>query len=252
MKLIFLGTGSAFALDGNFQSNILLQSENGKNLLLDCGTDIRFALAEQGLYYYDISDVYISHMHADHVGGLEWLAFTTKFDPRCPKVNLFAHDDIAKNLWDKTLSGGLSSIQGLKAEISTYFEVFPVEENDFFMWQHIKFQIVQTIHFLSGFAIMPSYGLFFNVNGCQIFITTDTQFTPVYFEPMYRAADLIFHDCETSPAKSGVHAHYSDLVQLDPEIKRKMWLYHYNKKPLPKARHDGFAGFVKKGQIFNL
>ena len=40
-------------------------------------------------------------------------------------------------------------------------------------------------------------------------------------------ADIIFHDCETLPFKSGVHAHYEDLKTLDDKTRKKMWLYHY-------------------------
>jgi len=65
-------------------------------------------------------------------------------------------------------------------------------------------------------------------------------------------ADIIFHDCETSPFKSTVHAHYEDLTTLPTAIKNKMWLYHYQRGTLPNARKDGFCGFVKRGQIFDF
>jgi ribonuclease BN (tRNA processing enzyme) len=210
------------------------------------------ALCEQRYTFLNLESVDISHLHAAHVGGLEWLAFTSKFDPQCPKPHLYACEDILKDLWDKTLSGGLSSIQGINADLTTYFEVHSVKQNDFFTWQQVEFHLVQTVHFSSGFAIMPTYGLFFTVNGYNVFITTDTQYTPYYFESIYRRADIIFHDCETSAFKSGVHAHYSELIMLEPEIKKKMWLYHYNGKPLPNAKKVGVAGFVNRGQSFAL
>ena len=73
MKLIVLGSGSAFTLK-NFQSNFLLVDEKReRNLLLDAGGDVRYALAEAGFSYKDITDVYVSHLHGDHIHGLEWL-----------------------------------------------------------------------------------------------------------------------------------------------------------------------------------
>ena len=87
LKLIFLGSGSAFTVGtGNYQSNLLLQKDND-SLLIDAGGDLRFALYDQHLTYKDIKNVYISHLHADHVGGLEWLAINTHFDRRLLKVN---------------------------------------------------------------------------------------------------------------------------------------------------------------------
>ena len=88
MKLIFLGTGSAFTI-GNYQSNMLLEDDNGKRLLIDCGSDIRFSLDAVGIRLGEITDVYISHIHADHMGGLEGLAFFTFFNPACEKPNLY-------------------------------------------------------------------------------------------------------------------------------------------------------------------
>ena len=41
---------------------------------------LRHSLREQQLTYMDIKNIYISHLHDDHTGGLEWLALTTYFD----------------------------------------------------------------------------------------------------------------------------------------------------------------------------
>lgn len=253
MKLTFLGSGSAFTLGSdNYHSNLLLEDEQGQKLLLDCGSDARFSLYEHGLTYRDIHDVYISHLHADHVGGLEWLAFSTKFDSSCKKPNLYICEKIVHDLWNRVLAGGLSSLQTEIATLSTYFNVRPIEENSTFTWRKLDLRIVQTIHVMAGFTFMPSYGLLFTANGKKIFITTDTQISLYQIKELYETADIIFHDCETSTHKSHVHAHYSDLVALPEAIKKKMWLYHYNPGPLPDAVKGGFRGFVKKGQCFDF
>ncbi|CAA9435206.1 MAG: Ribonuclease Z, partial [uncultured Phycisphaerae bacterium] len=71
MKLTFLGTGSAFTL-ANYQSNMLLE-DSGKRLLIDCGGDARHAMAAAGYKAADVDALYVSHLHADHIGGIEWL-----------------------------------------------------------------------------------------------------------------------------------------------------------------------------------
>ena len=68
MELRFAGVGSAFTTKEYWQSNMIV-SHDGKNLLIDCGGDIRFSLAELNMSYKDIDAVYISHLHADHIGG---------------------------------------------------------------------------------------------------------------------------------------------------------------------------------------
>lgn len=253
MKLIFLGSGSAFTLsDDNFQSNMLFVNEDNDKLLLDCGSDIRWSLKKLGFTYKDIPSIYISHLHADHTGGLEWLAFTRKFDPETKKPNLYISQHLAHDLWNGVLSGGLSSIETVDADLATYFTVKPIADNGYFIWSNIEFRLVQTVHFMSGFKICPSYGLLFTVNELNVFITTDTQFSPHQLTDFYNMADLIFQDCETTPNKSNVHAHYDELVTLDPKIKKKMWLYHYNQGELPDAKKAGFRGFVKRGQTFDF
>lgn len=253
MKLVFLGSGSAFTVGSdNYQSNMILEAPNGKRLLIDCGSDVRHSLFEQGLTYKDIQDVYISHLHADHVGGLEWLAFTTKFDPSCQKkIRLHISELLVEMLWNQVISGGLSCLVET-ATISTFFDVIPIPNNGYFMWEKIKCEIIQTIHTMSGCMINPSFGLLLNINDKVVFITTDTQLAPTQILDFYHKAYIIFQDCETTPNKSGVHAHYDDLVHLDEKVKEKMWLYHYSPGPLPDAKKDGFRGFIQKGQSFNL
>ena len=83
MKLTFLGVGSHSATQQLYHSNMLLTADSGAGLLIDCGGDIRFSLAEQGIQAKELGRaldaVYISHLHSDHIGGLEWLAFTCYF-----------------------------------------------------------------------------------------------------------------------------------------------------------------------------
>lgn len=253
MKLTFLGSGSAFTVGcDNYHSNMILENDSHEKLLVDCGSDARLALHELGLTYADIKSVYISHLHADHCGGLEWLGFTTRFDPRCLKPDLFISDKIKDDLWKNSLSGGLSSVQGITADLSTFFNVHPVKEEGVFVWHGLEIKLVQTIHVVAGFNVVPSYGLMFKANGICVFITTDTQFSPHQIIDFYEMADIIFHDCETSATKSGVHAQYAELSTLPSSIKQKMWLYHYNPGKLPDAKKDGFRGFVKKGQSFDF
>lgn len=254
LTMTFLGAGSAFSTDvNNYHSNMLLEC-NGDTLMLDCGSDARHSLNAIGKSYQDIKNVYISHTHADHAGGLEWLGLTTKFYPGASKINLYGNDRVLGDLWSKTLSGGMKTLQNTFAKLETYFNVYPVFDNGSFIWQKMQFQTIQTLHVINGYSFMPTYGLLFKVNGKQIFITTDTQYTPGQFQTFYVTSDIIFHDCETAETRSTVHSHYIDLCNLDSAVKKKMWLYHYNNEfdKLPDAKKDGFCGFVKKGQVFKF
>jgi hypothetical protein len=99
---------------------------------------------------------------------------------------------------------------------------------------------------------MHSYGLLIESDHRRTFLTTDTKYTPDHLSAFYGKADLIFHDCETASEKSEVHAHYQDLVRLPSAVRSKTWLYHYQPGPLPDAVADGFLGFVRRGQSFEV
>ncbi len=117
MKLLFLGVFSAFSVgDKKYQSNMLIESSTGKRMLVDCGTDIRHSLYEQGLTHSTIDAVYISHLHADHVGGLEWLGFSkVSFDKK--KSKLYISPDQQEKLWNNVLSGGMRNLyEHIKAQ----------------------------------------------------------------------------------------------------------------------------------------
>jgi ribonuclease BN (tRNA processing enzyme) len=258
MKLRFLGTGSAFSMK-NYQPNLLVE-ENGKNLLIDAGGDIRFSLRDVGMSSKEIDSVYITHLHNDHIGGMEYIAFTTFFDPNHTKPKLFCHKVLVEDLWSDSLKGGLSSIQGRILNIYDYFEVYPQETQTSFEWQGIKFQLISSIHVFNGYSTIPTFGLMMTPkSGFNIYLTSDTQFTPDHLKEPYNKADIIINDCETSPFRSQVHAHYDDLKTLDKNIKAKMHLWHYQDNVVEnieewqqKCKQDGFKSFLQKGEIIQI
>jgi ribonuclease BN (tRNA processing enzyme) len=252
----FAGCGSAFSTE-DYQSNILVQKD-GKNFLIDCGTMAPQSLGEaigvhNGNIHEKIEGIYISHLHADHIGGLEWIALCTKFNPACENpLHLYVVDQIISDLWNKSLRGGLETLEGKVANLTDFFSCHAIPENKSFKWRGITFTPMQTIHVMSGMSFQNSYGLLIQEgDGQTVFLTTDTQWAPKQLNHFYDRSDVIFHDCSTA-FPDPVHAYYGDLATLDAATKKKMWLYHYQPNPTQKPKEDGFGGFVKKGQEFKI
>lgn len=256
MKIKFLGVGSAFTNEHYYQSNMLLTARSGKRMLIDCGGDIRFALRECGFRFRyfgrEIDAIYISHLHADHIGGLEGVAFNTRFDKRRAKCRLFIARSLAQDLWENCLKGGLGCIEGVEANLDSYFACCPIEDEGAFHWEGIDFSLVEMLHTGKQCKNGYSFGLIIKDKDSKVFISTDARFQPRLLNEIAERVDLIFHDCETMRPPSSMHAHYDELCTIPLGLKRKMWLYHYQPDPIRVPEEEGFRGFVQKGQEFDF
>ncbi len=139
--------------------------------------------------------------------------------------------------------------------LTDYLDCHPVGEGGDFLWEGVKFTLVRMPDINTGYRNFYSRGLLMEDTTCKgpiVFLTTDTQFAPRMICKIAEKAEIIFHDCETSPFKSTVHAHYDDLCTLPSGVKEKTWLYHYHPNPSPNPIEDGFRGFVAKGNEFDF
>jgi hypothetical protein len=185
---------------------------------------------------------------------VEYLAFCSFFDPSKQKIALYGHRSVLHKAWDSVWSGGLSSIQGKTVGLNDYFDVHYLDDNEAFNWEGIQMTVVQTVHIMNGYAIVPSFGLMIKELSASpaplIYYTSDTQFNPNQIKDFYKQADIIIQDCETSPFKSGVHAHLDELATLEEPIRKKMWLIHYQdniESVAQKVKDNCFAGICQQG-----
>jgi len=166
VSILVAGCGGFFAGPDQYQSNFVIKSQKDdqepKILLFDCGTDAKFSLAELKIKPTDIDAVYVSHQHGDHMGGLEWLGFSTYFSGmNKPKPKLICNQNLMEEIWETSLKGAMSTLPGRSASLSDYFDCYGVPADGWFFWDGIFFKLIQTLHIISGFSIKHSYGLLF-------------------------------------------------------------------------------------------
>jgi ribonuclease BN (tRNA processing enzyme) len=68
----FVGSGDSFGSGGRFQTCILVDGPRTR-FALDFGTSSLIALAQQGIEHNTIDAILLTHLHADHCGGVPFL-----------------------------------------------------------------------------------------------------------------------------------------------------------------------------------
>ena len=191
-KLTILGCGHSESTE-NFNNNALISNSHGR-MLIDCGHTIKHALKEQNLSIGDIDGIYISHVHGDHVFGLERVAYESRYKFQ-KKLKLFFHPDIYGALWNETLKGSLGYNSEGEASLEDYFDV-NVIENKQFNFINEQFQLYKVNH--TPVKICHGIAL-----GKKLFYTTDTLCIPEIIEK--QSFSLIFHDATTEKTTRSMH-----------------------------------------------
>jgi len=197
--LKFIGCGAGFSRGLGNNSAILYQDkpENGY-FLIDCGESTRVKLVEMDLLPY-LKGVFITHLHGDHIYGLEMLGFYWKFVRTEPLPLYLPSLDIWKEL-DKIFMPTMQDIQDSegnpqRAYFKDYFHTYigPAFNLD----ENLYLEFVEANHVPKK----ECYGLRINIDAKEYLYTSDqaTQVEDIGY-------DMIWHDCsfyDQGKAKKG-------------------------------------------------
>ncbi|MCR5045919.1 MAG: MBL fold metallo-hydrolase [Treponema sp.] len=263
LSLFFIGAGSAFS-KVNFQNNVIF-IKGKEHILIDCGTLCPLAILQYGVKISEIKNFFLTHSHADHIGGMEEVAFTDYYSKKTPPV-VVIDDKFKKILWNESLRGGLGyskTFDGRTAGFDDFFtQQKPVKvkcgkhyyQQAFIGGKNgIDLKVFETSHSNAR----DSRGRVFHSSGVvvdnRILFTGDTKFNRKQLDGILGDFEIewIFHD--VCYYQNEVHASYKDLLTLPADIKKKIYLCHYDEPLLEKnPKKDGFAGFVKRGCYYNF
>lgn len=241
MNIQMLGTGSAFAKQ-YYNTNAICFSQ-GHALMMDCGMTAPLSLHQLGYKFSDIDALLISHIHSDHIGGIEEFAFQMKYVFK-KKAKLFVPSPIARTLWEESLSGGLKTDEF--PTLDGYFDVHLIEVGEpRELIPGITVEPILTSHIPNK----PSYSYF--ING-HFFYSADMKFNPELLEQLYkRGCTTIFHDCQFVPPGL-VHTTLEELQSLPQYLQEMIWLMHYEDN---KPEYEGRTGpmrFVEQHKLYSF
>jgi ribonuclease BN (tRNA processing enzyme) len=276
LTLQVLGAGSAFSRHFGTTCSVLTLP-NGQRWLIDCGRQAPEQLAHAGLRWHDISGQIITHVHGDHVFGLEEFAFVRYYRAAKglsavmkggPRPYLVAHSAVLSELWEmlgpslryrSDASGGPVS-----GSLSDYFQVLEpagVEPPRSQPWNHAESFRVGAFSLLMRETRhvhgKPSTSIEFALPGEQARVAWWSGDSVVDAELLGRLASrtsIFFHDCTFAEFPGQVHGLFSDFEKLTPALREKVVLMHHDdgvEQHRERAEALGFR-LALPGDVYDL
>jgi ribonuclease BN (tRNA processing enzyme) len=222
-ELVVLGVGDTFS--EKHHSTAILLICDGFQLAIDCPDMYRAVLRDASkrsgrpLPFSDIDHVLITHVHGDHVNGLEGVGFY-KFFVEQKRLKVVTSPEVRSTLWDERLKASMSTLwngnEFRSMDFDTYFEHVPLSWTSSIEVGPFKIRARRTIHHV------PTSALLVEAAGRKLGWSSDTAFDPELIE-FLSAADLIIHETNLGPA----HTPYASLAALPAELRARMRLIHY-------------------------
>jgi ribonuclease BN (tRNA processing enzyme) len=232
-----VGVGDAFTRK-HWNACLLFES-SGQRLLVDAPPALAHALEALGerggprVSLDDVDAVLITHVHGDHVGGLEQLLFWHRFVTR-RRITLHALPDVLRDLWDGRLRGGMDRLvdqQGVvhRLGLDDYALVVPLQPGTNQIGP-FALEWRPTVHHV------PTSAIRVKADGHVLGYSADTSFDRELIDWLAQS-DLFFHE-----TNYGIHTPLDSLVALPEATRKKMRLIHYpddldpDRSPIPCAR----------------
>jgi ribonuclease BN (tRNA processing enzyme) len=276
MTLHVLGSGAAFSRRYGTTCSVLTLA-SGDRWLIDCGRQAPEQLAIAGMRWHDVAGQLVTHVHGDHVFGLEEFAFVRYYTsgPRLPAVmkggprpRLAAHSAVLSELWE-VLGPSLryrsdASGQPVTGSLGDYFEVLRPSSIDppaQASWNHaetfrvadLSLVVRETRHVYGK----PSTSIEFALPGQDSRLAWWSGDSVVDAELLARLAprtSIFFHDCTFADFPGQVHGLFSDFEKLAPELRQKIVLMHHDdgiEQHRERAEALGFR-LAMPGDVYDL
>lgn len=278
MTLRLFGAGGAFSRRyGTTCSMVTLRS--GERYLLDCGRQAPDQLHAAGLVWHDLDGQIVTHVHGDHVYGLEDFAFIRYFESRGDDLatslggtmpRLVAHSAVRAEVWEtlapslRYLNDGHGNLQS--GTLGHYFDIVEpasVEAPHHNPWNHAERFSVGDLDMVARESMhvpgKPSCSLEFRIDADRssdriAWWSGDCTVDPAFLTAIEPRTTVFFHDCTFVDYPGQVHGFFEKLERLPERVRRKMVLMHHEDNlELNRPRVEA-AGFrvAMPGQIYDL
>jgi phosphoribosyl 1,2-cyclic phosphodiesterase len=250
LRFIPLGVGDAFSALYYSSSLLVIATEDSREhrLLIDFPDPLRKVLREAttatglDLSIETIHTALLTHLHGDHVNGLECFGFYKRFVEGSRPLLAVAEPVLAE-LWDGRLCAAMRQLKTPNGTthalaLDDYFDIQTLTQAASNRIGPFHIEIRPTLHHI------PCFALRITASGRTLAYSCDTAFDPGLIEWLEAGSDLIVHETNL-----GMHTPYESLVALPEKIRQRMRLIHY---------HDQFDAersaieCLRQGRIYDV
>ncbi len=189
----------------------------------------------------NIDHFLITHVHGDHMNGLEGVAFFKHFAEN-KRVQLLSVPEVCEVIWSERLKGSMGQLwngsEFRSLTFDDYFDFKPLEWASVTSVGPFNIQVRRTKHHI------PTCAVRIEAKGRVFGYSSDTAFDPELIQ-FLEPAHLIIHETNLGPA----HTNYTSLTGLAADLRRRMRLIHYP---------DGFDSktsvipVIHEGEVHNV
>jgi ribonuclease BN (tRNA processing enzyme) len=214
MRLKLLGSGDAFGSGGRFNTCFLVD-RGQSSFLVDCGSSAMIAIRKFGVDPNSIEAIILSHLHADHFGGLPSFILDAQL--------------VSRRIRSLTIAGPQGLGDRLEALMEAHFPGSSRVERKFKV-ELIEFQpgapmailpeVTATAYMVLHPSGTPSLALRIASDGKVLSYTGDTEWVDALITAGHNA-DLLIAECYTYDRKVRFHLDYATLREKLPLIAAK-------------------------------
>ena len=223
----FLGTGDAFGSGGRLQTCFYVDAD-AVRFLLDCGTSSLIALKRKGLSTSQIDVILLTHLHADHFGGVPFFLLDARVMAKRTKPLIIAGppglEPRIRQAQDVLFPGTPTMRLGFPIE---FIEIWDRKSTELG-------QLVVTPYQVEHGGGAPAYALRVECGGKVIAYSGDTEWTPALAEAA-RGADLFICEANFFDKKVNHHMNYRTLMEHRDELEcKRLILTHMGEEMLSR------------------
>jgi ribonuclease BN (tRNA processing enzyme) len=245
MHLQFVGCGDAFGSGGRFNTCFHLVGDR-INALIDCGATSLVALNKLAINRNDIDVIFITHFHADHVGGLPFFILEASHVLKRDRPLTIAGPPGLKARFPELMHTAFPGTKTMQLrfpltlrelEIGRSNEAAPIAVTPF--------------HVMHDDRAGPCLGLRFEAEGKVIGFSGDTEWTDALID-VGRDADLFICECYMREKQVKTHMVLQALEQhLDRIRPKRLILTHMSNDMLARRAELRFET-AEDGMIVRL